>query len=284
MCNEASLPNCRASALAFERNSACTWRVRLTRFATKRQRLISGHAPKPTPRSSPAGLQGHAIKNQDLLIASGSLSLKGQEGLSAVDDDLQVAVRPSSDCLPLIGCSIIFLIDSIFQSQLQTHDNLEPNLRQRDRELSEIAKSIADLAVLFKDLSSMVIDQGTLLDSVEYNIEQTSVQMTQAVKELDVATRCVSSNVIFTSSQAPLIMGRASRFMFRYQKNTGRRSCIFLLLLIIFGLIIVLIFKPRRHSSPTPQPPLSGDASGDIAADVADASGTRRTFRRVIPM
>jgi hypothetical protein len=52
-----------------------------------------------TPRSSPIGLQGHAIKNQDLLIASGSLSLKGQEGLSAVDDDLQAAVRASFDQL-----------------------------------------------------------------------------------------------------------------------------------------------------------------------------------------
>ena len=67
-------------------------------------------------------------------------------------------------------------------------DNLPPDLMRRNRELTEIAKSIADLAVLFKDLSSMVIDQGTLLDSVEFNIEQTAVQMSQAVKELNVAT------------------------------------------------------------------------------------------------
>ena len=66
------------------------------------------------------------------------------------------------------------------------------DLRARDRELSEIAKSIASLAELFKDLSALVIDQGTLLDSVEYNIEQTAVQMSEAVKELNVATRYVS--------------------------------------------------------------------------------------------
>jgi syntaxin 16 len=70
---------------------------------------------------------------------------------------------------------------------------LEPDLRTRDRELTEIAKSIASLAELFKDLSVLVIDQGTLLDSVEYNIEQTAVQVQQAVAELDVATRSVSS-------------------------------------------------------------------------------------------
>jgi len=56
-------------------------------------------ASKLTPRSFLVGLQGHAIKNQDLLIASGSLSLKGQEGLSAVDDDLQAAVCASFDLL-----------------------------------------------------------------------------------------------------------------------------------------------------------------------------------------
>ena len=65
------------------------------------------------------------------------------------------------------------------------------DLRERDRELTEIAKSIASLAELFKDLSALVIDQGTLLDSVEYNIEQTAIQMSEAVKELDIATRYV---------------------------------------------------------------------------------------------
>lgn len=65
-------------------------------------------------------------------------------------------------------------------------------LHSRDRELAEIAKSIASLAELFKDLSVLVIDQGTLLDSVEYNIEQTAVQVEEAVKELNVATKLVT--------------------------------------------------------------------------------------------
>lgn len=38
-------------------------------------------------------LQGHAIKNQDLLIASGAISLKGSDGMNAVDDDVAAAVR-----------------------------------------------------------------------------------------------------------------------------------------------------------------------------------------------
>lgn len=76
-------------------------------------------------------------------------------------------------------------------------EDVGPDYRQRDRELTEIAKSISELADLFKDLSGLVIDQGTLLDSVEYNIEQTSVQVADAVKELDTATRCADCDVIF---------------------------------------------------------------------------------------
>ncbi|KAI0063556.1 t-SNARE [Artomyces pyxidatus] len=159
-------------------------------------------------------LQGHATKNQDLLVASGVTSLKGSEALSAVDEDVEAS-----------------------RSQLSTQQLLAPDLRARDRELTEIAKSIGTLAELFKDLSTLVIDQGTLLDSVEYNIEQTAVQVGAAVQELDIATR--------------------------YQKNTGRRKCIFLLLLIIFGLVVVLIFKPRRHAAP-PTSPLPSDPPGPI--------------------
>lgn len=73
--------------------------------------------------------------------------------------------------------------------QASKHASLQPDLHVRDREITEIAKSIASLAELFKDLSVLVIDQGTLLDSVEYNIEQTSVQMAEAVTELKIATQ-----------------------------------------------------------------------------------------------
>ncbi|KAF9475545.1 t-SNARE [Pholiota conissans] len=161
-------------------------------------------------------LQGHATKNQDLLIASGAISLKGSDGMSAVDDDILAASHTRAQ--------------SMSQSQSLLQEDPSQDLRTRDRELSEIANSIAALAELFKDLSVLVIDQGTLLDSVEYNIEQTAVQMEDAVEELKVATK--------------------------YQKSTGKRKCIFLLLLIIFGLIIVLIFKPKKHSpSPPSSPP-----------------------------
>ncbi|KAL7281198.1 hypothetical protein ACG7TL_004506 [Trametes sanguinea] len=170
-------------------------------------------------------MQGHAIKNQDLLAASGAVSLRGSAGMSALDEDMEAAASST---------------DGVIVRQLAM---VPDELQARDRELAEIARSIASLAELFKDLQSLVIDQGTLLDSVEYNIEQTATQMEDAVRELDTATK--------------------------YQKNTGRRQCIFLLLLLIFGLILVLIFKPRRHRASAA--PSSSDASSTAAVPVASS-------------
>lgn len=42
---------------------------------------------------------------------------------------------------------------------------------------------------MFKDLSSLVIDQGTLLDRVDWNVEQMNTEVKGAVEELTQATR-----------------------------------------------------------------------------------------------
>ena len=76
------------------------------------------------------------------------------------------------------------------QVQMQTQQqqqHVDVQTQARTRELSDIAKNIASLAELFKDLSALVIEQGTILDSVEYNIERTADAMEGAVKELKIA-------------------------------------------------------------------------------------------------
>lgn len=63
----------------------------------------------------------------------------------------------------------------------------------------------------------------------------------------------------------------------RYQKNTGRRRCILLLVLIIFGLIIVLIYKPRGRSKPLsegiPSPSPSGRPKHHIVRPPSHPNG-----------
>jgi syntaxin 16 len=42
-----------------------------------------------------------------------------------------------------------------------------------------------ELAVLFKDLSHLVVEQGTVLDRIDYNLQKSKTNMTKANKELD---------------------------------------------------------------------------------------------------
>lgn len=67
-------------------------------------------------------------------------------------------------------------------------------MTQREQEIQHIAQSITDLADLFKDLNSLVIDQGTLLDRVDWNVEQMSGEVRKAVEELNTATTCVKES------------------------------------------------------------------------------------------
>jgi len=49
---------------------------------------------------------------------------------------------------------------------------MEQMAMDRDVEIQNLVKSVNDLAVIFKELSVLVIDQGNILDRIDYNIEQ----------------------------------------------------------------------------------------------------------------
>jgi syntaxin 16 len=123
---------------------------------------------------------------------------------------------------------------STLQQQKLFHSN-DAIIQQREREIEDIAQGIIELSDLFRDLQTMVIDQGTMLDRIDYNIERMATDVKGAEREIIIAEG--------------------------YQKKTTKRKIIFLLLLIIIGMIILLAVKPRRDGSvpeeslPEPNPP-----------------------------
>jgi syntaxin 16 len=75
------------------------------------------------------------------------------------------------------------------QEQLMLLENSDQVASERQREIMKIASSINDLATIVKDIASLVIDQGTLLDRIDYNVEEIQVSTEGAVRELEKARR-----------------------------------------------------------------------------------------------
>ncbi|CAF0902955.1 unnamed protein product [Rotaria sp. Silwood1] len=70
------------------------------------------------------------------------------------------------------------------EDQLQlTSQNVE-FLEKRDKEIREVLKSIEDVNEIFRDVAALISNQGTILDQIEYNIENTAVQIEKGNKHL----------------------------------------------------------------------------------------------------
>lgn len=120
----------------------------------------------------------------------------------------------------------------------------DTEISRREREIDEIARSITEVADIFKELNSMVIDQGTALDRIDYNIDNMHVNMQAASKELVKAEN--------------------------YQMRSRKRKLMLLLILLIIAVILVLIYKPISRASSSSRLPMPGQipVSEPPAADV----------------
>lgn len=103
-------------------------------------------------------------------------------------------------------------------------------IAQREQEIEQIAKGIIELSGIFQELNTMVIDQGTMLDRIDYNVERMAVDVKAADKELTVATN--------------------------YQKKSVKRKIMLFLLLLVVGMVILLSLKlgTRRRRTDSDQP------------------------------
>lgn len=66
-------------------------------------------------------------------------------------------------------------------------------IAQREREINDIAKGIIELSDIFRELQSMIIDQGTMLDRIDYNVEKMNTDVKSADTELKVVSLLLSN-------------------------------------------------------------------------------------------
>lgn len=95
-------------------------------------------------------------------------------------------------------------------------------INQRDGEITRIAKSIEELAQIFKELAVLVIDQGTILDRIDYNMEQVLEHTKEGIVQLEKAEN--------------------------YQKSALPLRCIIVLVVLVVIMLGVLVLKTQSSN------------------------------------
>ena len=73
--------------------------------------------------------------------------------------------------------------------QMHDHATAEEDVDERMREIQRVAKSVEELAVLFKELATLVVDQGTILDRIDVNMETSVVHTKKGLESLQEADK-----------------------------------------------------------------------------------------------
>ena len=90
-------------------------------------------------------------------------------------------------------------------------------LQKRDKEFGKLLNSVNELASIFKDMQNLVMQQGTILDRIDYNIENAAVKVNEGKKNLE----------------------KTEEIM----KKSCYRKVMFTMLIIIFVEIVLIVLK-----------------------------------------
>ncbi|XP_061369782.1 syntaxin-43-like isoform X3 [Gastrolobium bilobum] len=77
---------------------------------------------------------------------------------------------------------------------------------EREKEIQQVVESVNELAQIMKDLSVLVIDQGTIVDRIDYNIQNVATTVEDGLKQLQKAERTQKKGGIVTCATVLLIM------------------------------------------------------------------------------
>ncbi|KAK9215649.1 hypothetical protein WN944_007654 [Citrus x changshan-huyou] len=113
--------------------------------------------------------------------------------------------------------------------------------------LDLVVESVNELAQIMKDLSVLVIDQGTIVDRIDYNIQNVATTVDEGLKQLQKVLVLFSKLfllslaffICFSDSYSSMLGLQAERT----QKKGGMVMCATVLVIMCFVMLVLLILK-----------------------------------------
>ena len=190
----------------------------LIRKSEKRLQRLSAAGPyedsnvrKNVQRSLATDLQNLSMelrKKQSTYLKRLRQQAEGQDG-----DDLEMNLNGNRSRMD--GDD---LDDMMFnERQMAKLKKSEAFTAEREREIQQVVESVNELAQIMKDLSVLVIDQGTIVDRIDYNIQNVASTVEDGLKQLQKAEKT--------------------------QKQGGMVMCATVLVIMCFIMLVLLILK-----------------------------------------
>ncbi|KAJ4719372.1 putative Syntaxin [Melia azedarach] len=190
----------------------------LLKRSEKRLQQLSAAGPsedsnvrKNVQRSLATDLQNLSMelrKKQSTYLKHLRLQKEGQDGV-----DLEMNLNGSRSKMEDDD-----LDDMVFnEHQMAKLKRSEAFTVEREREIQQVVESVNELAQIMKDLSVLVIDQGTIVDRIDYNIQNVATTVEEGLKQLQKAERT--------------------------QKQGGMVMCATALVIMCFVMLVLLILK-----------------------------------------
>ncbi|EDO14587.1 hypothetical protein Kpol_295p3 [Vanderwaltozyma polyspora DSM 70294] len=140
-------------------------------------------------------------------------------------------------------------IEAYSRQTLQNQNKNDMNqryLQERDEEITQLAKGVLEVSTIFREMQNLIIDQGTIVDRIDYNLENTVIHLKEADKELTHATH--------------------------YQKRTQKCKIILLLSLCVMALFFFVMLKP--HGGTTKYETVTVTAAPAVSSTTSQPTAT----------
>ncbi|KAM3177127.1 hypothetical protein ACTXT7_005138 [Hymenolepis weldensis] len=160
----------------------------LSQLTALKRKILTGS------RAQPENLMTNAISSlartlQELSLTFRKVQSQYLNDLKARDERirgyLNTTLGNELTADDVVGLAEFDLLEPATGDQTQTLlvENTKA-VERREQEITQIVRSLHELNEIFRDVAQLVVDQGTLVDRIDYNVEQTQIRVQESLKQL----------------------------------------------------------------------------------------------------